>query len=448
MSKLKVNIEQVIDFIKHNKIAHFQQSIKGIYQSLYNKTGIGNDFMGWVSLPSGFPDEIIDQIRNTAKEIRDRADILVVVGIGGSYLGTRAIIEALSDPFACLYKKRKSPLIIYAGHNIGEKYLTNLLEILDDYNYALCVISKSGTTTEPAIAFRFLKSHIEKKYSKEEARKRTIIITDKNKGALRELADKEDYTSFTIPDDIGGRYSVLTAVGLLPIAVAGFDIKKLLMGAAGLEKFLKENIENFENNPVSLYAATRNALYQANKNIEILVNYEPELFYLSEWWKQLYGESEGKNHKGIFPAAVNFTTDLHSLGQYIQDGRRNLFETVISVENSRSNLPIPEDIENLDNLNYLTGRTVREVNKTARLGTMLAHVEGGVPNIRVSIPEVNEEMLGQLIYFFEMACAVSGYLLGVNPFDQPGVENYKNNMFALLGKPGFENETIRIQKIQ
>ncbi len=443
MINLNLNIDKVLDFVSYNEIKTFQPEIDKHFKTLFNKTGKGNDFLGWINLPSEIDENLIKDIESDAKKMRKIADVFVVIGIGGSYLGARAVIEALSHNFNNLLETGKNPLILFAGQNIGEDYLADLLDILDKKDYAITVISKSGTTTEPAIAFRIIKNHLEKKYGKQEAKNRIIAITDKEKGALKELSEKEGYKTYIVPDDVGGRYSVLTPVGLLPIAVAGFDIKKLITGAFEMQQ-LNEATSSMEKNPVALYAATRNALYNKGKTIEIMVNYQPTLFYLTEWWKQLYGESEGKENKGIFPAGVSFTTDLHSMGQYIQEGLRNIFETVLSVENSKRDLRIPVDKENLDKLNYLAGEKINYVNKMAETGTMLAHVSGGVPNIKITIPKINEENLGQLIYFFEMACAVSGYILGVNPFDQPGVEAYKKNMFALLGKPGFEKETNEI----
>ena len=444
MSKLQIDIKHTLDFIERDAIYSQHSIIKDIFGSLYNKTGKGNDFLGWVDLPSKMPESIINKIESTANEIKSKAEVLVVIGIGGSYLGARAVIEALSHHFGSMIGRNDFPQIIYAGHNISEDYMSDLLELLDQKDYAITVISKSGTTTEPAIAFRLIKEHMEAKYGKVEARQRIIAITDKAKGALKQLAVNETYATFIVPDDVGGRYSVLTPVGLLPIAVAGINIRELLKGALHMEKHLRDNMGYMDNNPVAIYAATRNVLYRDKKFIEIMVNYEPGLYYFTEWWKQLYGESEGKDNKGIFPAGVSFTTDLHSMGQYIQEGERHLFETVISVENPRRKLTVPSDEQNLDKLNYLAGKRISEVNHMAELGTRLAHVEGGVPNIRINIPEISAFMMGQLIYFFEMACAVSGYLLDVNPFDQPGVEAYKNNMFALLGKPGHEEATKAI----
>lgn len=445
MTNLKIDIKNVLNFVEKEKIYSFQDEIDKHFEAIYNKKGRGGDFLGWVDLPSKISQQLIDDIINTAKVVKEIADVYVVIGIGGSYLGARAVIEALGHNFYELKKNQDFPLVLFAGQNIGEDYLHDLLEVLDDKDYAISVISKSGTTTEPAIAFRIIKNHLEKKYGIEEASKRIIAITDKEKGALKTLSNKEGYKTYVVPDDVGGRYSVLTPVGLLPIAIAGFDISKLVEGARNMQKYIFNN-RKIEDNPAALYAAARNALYQKGKQIEILVNYQPNLYYFNEWWKQLYGESEGKEGKGIFPAAVNFTTDLHSMGQYLQDGLRNLFETVITVQKQNQSLKIPQDNENLDKLNYLAGKRIQEVNDMAKEGTVLAHVDGGVPNIKLSIPKINEYNLGQLIYFFEMACALSGYMLGVNPFDQPGVEAYKKNMFALLGKPGFEEETEQIRK--
>jgi glucose-6-phosphate isomerase len=445
MNSISIDISKVYDFITREEINSFDQKIHEHYASILKKTGKGNDFLGWVDLPSEIDNNLLGSIEQTANKIKQKAEVCVVVGIGGSYLGARAVIEALSNHFALLKSKRENPVILYAGQNISEDYLNNLLEILDEKEYALIVISKSGTTTEPAIAFRILKNHLEQKYGKEESRERIVAITDRAKGALKKLATDEGYQTYIVPDDVGGRYSVLTPVGLLPIAAAGYNIKELVSGAKSMEE-LNKNTASMHDNPITLYAATRNALYQKNKLVEILVNFEPNLYYITEWWKQLYGESEGKEGKGIFPAGVNFTTDLHSMGQYIQDGQRILFETILAVENPKTKLEIPFDKDDLDGLNYIAGKRLHEVNQMAELGTVLAHVEGGVPNIKISIPEVSEYYIGQLIYFFEMACAISGYMINVNPFDQPGVEAYKRNMFALLGKPGFEKETEEIKK--
>ena len=444
MKNISIDISKVYDFITREEINSFDKKIQEHHASILNKTGKGNDFLGWVNLPSEIDQTILNSIEHIASKFKNNIDVFVVIGIGGSYLGARAVIEALSHNFSSL-KKNEYPVILYAGQNISEDYLKDLLEVIDEKEYAMTVISKSGTTTEPSLAFRILKNHLENKYGKAEAKNRIIAITDESKGALKKLATDEGYQTFVVPDDVGGRYSVLTPVGLLPIAVAGYDIRKLVEGAKSMQE-LNSKTYSIDENPMALYAAARNALYNSGKSVEIMVNYQPNLFYLTEWWKQLYGESEGKEGKGIFPAGVNFTTDLHSMGQYIQDGQRILFETVLSVEKSNKKLEIPGDENNLDGLNYIAGKGLHEVNQMAELGTMLAHIEGGVPNIKINIPEVSEFYLGQLIYFFEMACAISGYILDVNPFDQPGVEAYKKNMFALLGKPGFEKETEEIKK--
>jgi len=444
MIDLKVEYNNALEAISKKDIFDFQEEINNHYNSLRSKTGKGNEFLGWVELPDEVDDELITRIERLATEIRNKSKIFVVIGIGGSYLGARAVIEALSNSFSQL-ETDGNPVIVYAGQNISEDYMTELLEVLEKNDYSLTVISKSGTTTEPAVAFRILKSHLENKYGKEEAKSRIIAITDKERGALKQLADEEGYESFIVPDDVGGRYSVLTPVGLLPIAVAGFNIRELLDGAIKMKTHI-ESSPLIKDNPVWTYAAARNALYNAGKTIEITVNYEPKLYYFTEWWKQLYGESEGKENKGIFPAGVGFTTDLHSMGQYIQDGLRNIFETVISVEKPNNELKVPMDDKNLDGLNYIAGKPLHKVNHMAETGTTLAHVDGGVPNLRIVIPNISENTIGQLIYFYEMGCAVSGYILGVNPFDQPGVEAYKKNMFALLGKSGFEKETDAINR--
>ena len=407
---------------------------------LTDGTGAGNDFLGWVKLPMDTPQELIDDINSTAATMRANCDYVVCIGIGGSYLGAKAVIEALSNSFA-QYAPAKGPKILFAGQNIGEDYLSELSEFLQDKNYGIIVISKSGTTTEPAIAFRILKDQLERQIGRQEAAKRIVAITDEHKGALRTLATSEGYKTFIIADNVGGRFSVLTPVGLLPIAVAGFDINALIGGA---EDFATATLNGTDSSG-KIYAATRNALYRHGKKIEILVNYSPKLHFFGEWWKQLYGESEGKDGKGIFPAAVDNTTDLHSMGQWIQEGERSIFETVISVEQVDRELRIPADDANLDGLNYIAGKRVDEVNKMAELGTRIAHIDGGVPNIRISVPQISEYYLGQLIYFFEAACGISGYMLGVNPFNQPGVEAYKKNMFALLEKPGYEEATKAIQ---
>ncbi|NOX87333.1 MAG: glucose-6-phosphate isomerase [Chlorobi bacterium] len=445
MSEFVFSYDKALNFVTKVEIHRFQEDIDRHFKAIYNKTGKGNDFLGWVDLPDNIGETLISRIEDAAKKMQDQSDVFVVIGIGGSYLGARAVIEALSHHFGHLRQEKKSPVILYAGNNISEDYLADLMDVLKNRDYSVAVISKSGTTTEPAIAFRILREDLESKYGTEESRRRIVAITDREKGALKQLADEKGYETFVIPDDVGGRYSVLTPVGLLPIAVAGFDIRQLLEGAKAMKALISKS-EKIDENPVSAYAAVRNALYNKGYTTEIMVNYEPRLFYFTEWWKQLFGESEGKENKGIFPAGVSFTTDLHSMGQYIQEGLRNIFETVLSVENPRRELTIPDDEKNLDKLNYIAGKAIHEVNRQAELGTMLAHVDGGVPNLRISVPEINENILGRLIYFYETACALSGYILGINPFDQPGVEAYKRNMFALLGKPGFEKETENIRK--
>ncbi len=436
---LKLDVSQIAGFIPEDFLNSLQSSVNDANKSLYSKTGKGSEFLGWLNLPGNISDNEINEINDCAALLAAKSDIIVVIGIGGSYLGARAVIDALSGNFNSLLHKneRKSPLILFAGNNISEDYHYELIQLLDKYDYSIIVISKSGTTTEPAIAFRLLKAHIEAKYGKPEAKSRIAAVTDKAKGALKKMADTEGYKTFIIPDDVGGRFSVLTPVGLLPIAAAGFNIKQLLNGAKNMMNLCTEK-KTLDENPADLYAAARYALYKNGKVIEILAGYSPNLNYIIEWWKQLYGESEGKEGKGIFPAGVNFTADLHSMGQWMQDGIRNIFETVLSIKKPEHSLIVPKDKENLDELNFLSGKRLSEVNKMAELGTMLAHVSGGVPNIIITADKIDEENLGGLIYFFEKACAVSGYLLGVNPFDQAGVEAYKKNMFALLGKPGFE----------
>ena len=444
MAGLKLDISNVYPFASEESILGFQEHVLTQLTSLNEKTGAGKNFLGWLDLPSNIPEEEINKLEEVAALLREKAEIIVVVGIGGSYLGAKSIISAKSHNFDKYKAGKKGADVIFAGQNIGEDYLSELIEVLDTRSYAIIVISKSGTTTEPAIAFRILKEHLEEKVGPGEANQRIIAITDRSKGALRELADQVGYRSFIIPDDVGGRYSVLTPVGLLPIACAGYDIREFINGAVGLKELTGPDTP-FRDNPAALYAAARNALYRNGRFIEILANYNEKLIYFSEWWKQLYGESEGKENKGIFPASVNFTADLHSMGQYIQEGERILFETVISVRNPDRQLYIPEDKGNLDQLNYLAGKRIDEVNKMAELGTLLAHIDGGVPNMRIEIPAINEYHLGELVYFFEIACGISGYLLEVNPFNQPGVEAYKKNMFALLEKPGFEDESRAIQ---
>lgn len=444
MENLKINIDKISGFISKDAASNYEKQIAGHLTALKNKTGKGNDFLGWVNLPSSITEAQFDDIERAALAFKGKAEIVVVIGIGGSYLGAKSVIEALSNSFSLLRNDNEYPVIVFAGQNIGEDYLHELMEILNQKSYGIVVISKSGTTTEPAIAFRILKSHLEDKVGKANAKDLIIAVTDAEKGALRTLSTREGYKTFVIPDDVGGRYSVLTPVGLIPIAAAGFNIRELVKGAADMEKICTTET-SLEKNPAAAYAVARNALYQAGKTVEILASYNPRLLYVNEWWKQLYGESEGKENKGIFPASVTFTADLHSMGQYIQEGLRIIFETVISINKPDNNVVIPNDPANLDTLNFLSGKRVDEVNKMAELGTMLAHVDGGVPNIRIELPKLNEYYLGQLIYFFEIACGISGYMLGVNPFDQPGVEAYKKNMFALLEKPGYEEETQKIK---
>ena len=421
-----------------------EPQVKSSQKALEEGTLPGNDFLGWLHLPSSISKEFIDEINATAATLRANCDVVVVAGIGGSYLGARAVIEALSNNFAAMMPTNGNPRVVFAGHNISEDYLSELTAFLADKKFGVINISKSGTTTETALAFRLLKKQCEDQRGKETASKVIVAITDAVKGAARITADKEGYKSFIIPDNVGGRFSVLTPVGLLPIAVAGFDIEALVKGAQDMEKGCAPTVP-FEENIAAMYAATRSALYASGKKIEILVNYQPKLHFTSEWWKQLYGESEGKENKGIFPASVDFTTDLHSMGQWIQEGERTIFETVLSIEKPNSSLIVPTDEANLDGLNFLAGKHVDEVNKMAELGTQLAHVDGGVPNMRISIPALNEYYIGQLIYFFEIGCGISGYVLGVNPFNQPGVEAYKKNMFALLDKPGYEAESKAIR---
>ncbi len=444
MKTINVDIKDVLSTVSRDDINRLEGEGAEALDKVLNGTGAGSDFLGWVNLPTETTEALLDDIIACADQLRATCDTVVAIGIGGSYLGAKAVIEALSDSFAA-YRPgvQGEPKVLFAGQNIGEDYLYELQDYLKDKRFGIIVISKSGTTTEPAIAFRLLKEQLERQLGKSEASKRIVAITDAKKGALRQLATEEGYKTFVIEDNVGGRFSVLTPVGLLPIAVAGYNIRALLEGACSMEK--ASAVPGAEN-PVEVYAATRNALYRAGKKIEILVNFNPKLHFFGEWWKQLYGESEGKDHKGIFPAAVDFTTDLHSMGQWIQDGERTIFETVITVGKANHNVIIPSDEANLDGLNYIAGKHVDEVNKMAELGTRIAHVDGGVPNILISLPALKEEYLGQLIYFFEKACGVSGYVLGVNPFNQPGVEDYKRNMFALLEKPGYEKQTEDIKK--
>ena len=446
MKSISLNITKAASFLAEDAVKAYEPKVKAAQEALENGTCEGNDFLGWLHLPSSITPEFLNEIQAVANTLREKCEVVVVAGIGGSYLGARAVIEGLGNSFAWLVNDKKNPTILFAGNNIGEDYLFELTSFLKDKKFGVTNISKSGTTTETALAFRLLKKQCEDQRGKEEAKDVIVAVTDAKKGAARTCADKEGYKSFIIPDNVGGRFSVLTPVGLLPIAVAGFDVKQLVAGAADMEKACGKDVA-FEENPAAIYAATRQALYtQAGKKIEIVCNFQPKLHYFAEWWKQLYGESEGKDQKGIFPAACDFTTDLHSMGQWIQQGERSIFETVISVETPNEKLLFPHDDENLDGLNFLEGKRVDEVNKMAELGTRLAHVDGGVPNILVNVPELNAYYLGQLIYFFEKACGISGLLEEVNPFNQPGVEAYKKNMFALLNKPGYEAESKAIQE--
>ena len=446
MKSISLNITKAASFLAEGAVKAYEPKVKAAQEALENGTCEGNDFLGWLHLPSSITPEFLDEIQAVANTLREKCEVVVVAGIGGSYLGARAVIEGLGNSFAWLVNDKKNPTILFAGNNIGEDYLYELTTYLKDKKFGVINISKSGTTTETALAFRLLKKQCEDQRGKDEAKDVIVAVTDAKKGAARTCADKEGYKSFIIPDNVGGRFSVLTPVGLLPIAVAGFDVKQLVAGAADMEKACGKDVA-FDENPAAIYAATRQALYtQAGKKIEIVCNFQPKLHYFAEWWKQLYGESEGKDQKGIFPAACDFTTDLHSMGQWIQQGERSIFETVISVETPNEKLLFPHDDENLDGLNFLEGKRVDEVNKMAELGTRLAHVDGGVPNILVNVPELNAYYLGQLIYFFEKACGISGLLEEVNPFNQPGVEAYKKNMFALLNKPGYEAESKAIQE--
>lgn len=444
MKNIQLDITKAAQFLSTDAINAWEPKVKAAQVALEQGTCPGNDFLGWLHLPSSITKEFLAELKATAQVIRENCEVVVVAGIGGSYLGARAVIEALSNSFEWLVNDGKNPVILFAGNNIGEDYLAELCDYLKNKKFGVINISKSGTTTETALAFRLLKKQCEDQRGKEEARKVIVAVTDARKGAARTTADKEGYKSFVIPDNVGGRFSVLTPVGLLPIAIAGFDIEQLVAGAADMEKATAADVP-FAENPSAIYAACRNALYQNGKKIEILVNFQPKLHYMNEWWKQLYGESEGKDGKGIFPAAVDFTTDLHSMGQWIQEGERTIFETVISIEQPNHHLLFPTDEENLDGLNFLAGKRIDEVNKMAELGTQLAHVDGGVPNMRLVVPVLNEYYLGQIIYFFEKACGISGNLLEVNTFNQPGVEAYKKNMFALLNKPGYEKESEAIR---
>ena len=446
MKNISLDITKAAQFLSEGAVKAYEPKVKAAQEALENGTCPGNDFLGWLHVPSSITPQFLDEVQAVANTLRQKCEVIVVAGIGGSYLGARAIIEALGNSFAWLVGDKTNPTIVFAGNNIGEDYLFELSAYLKDKRFGVINISKSGTTTETALAFRLLKKQCEEQRGKAEAKDVIVAITDAKRGAARAAADKEGYKTFVIPDNVGGRFSVLTPVGLLPIACAGFDIKALVNGAADMEKATAPSVP-FAENIAAQYAAVRNALYtEKGKKIEIMVNYQPKLHFIAEWWKQLYGESEGKEHKGIFPASCDFTTDLHSMGQWIQEGERSIFETVISVEQPAKKLLFPNDDENLDGLNFLAGKRVDEVNKMAELGTLLAHVDGGVPNIRISVPELNEYYIGQLIYFFEIGCGISGNVLGVNPFNQPGVEAYKKNMFALLDKPGYEAESKAIKE--
>lgn len=444
MQNIKLTIDKAYGFVSKAAVAGYEAKANSANKSLHQGDGKGNDFLGWLNLPTSIDEAHLADVENTAKILRENCEVVVVIGIGGSYLGAKAVIDALSNSFDWLQSERKSPAIVYAGQNIGEDYLFELQELLKTKKFGIISISKSGTTTEPALAFRLLKTQLEQQQGKEASKKLIVAVTDKARGALRTLAVQEGYKTYVIEDNIGGRYSVLSPVGLLPIAVAGFDIRQFVQGAVSMENLCGAET-SFDENPAALYAAVRNELYKSGKKIEILVNFHPKLHFVAEWWKQLYGESEGKDNLGIFPAAVDFTSDLHSMGQWIQEGERSIFETVISIKESNHKVLVPGDDANLDGLNFLAGKRVDEVNKMAELGTLLAHIDGGVPNLKIELPKLNEFYLGQLLYFFEKACGISGYILGVNPFDQPGVEAYKKNMFALLEKPGFEEATKAIK---
>lgn len=442
MKTIELNIQDAVYFAEKQYNSLNDCSIKAA-TTLMEGSGAGNDFLGWVNLPSSLSESLIESINQTAASLREKCDYVVCIGIGGSYLGAKAVVSALSDSFADFYAPRQNePKLLFAGQNIGEEYTAELIRLISGKRFGIIVISKSGTTTEPAIAFRLLKDLLEKQVGKEMAKDLIVAVTDEKKGALRTMADNEGYRTYVIPDNVGGRFSVLTPVGLLPIAVAGYDISKLVEGARDMERTTAHATGE---NPAILYARMRNALYNSGKKTEILVNFNPKLHFFSEWWKQLYGESEGKDGKGIFPASVDFTTDLHSMGQWIQEGERTIFETVVSVKEPAVELRVPSNAENLDGLNYMAGKRIDEVNKMAELGTVIAHKDGGVPVIHINVHSLSEYTLGQLIYFFEKACGISGYMLGVNPFNQPGVEAYKKNMFALLEKPGYEEATKEIK---
>ncbi|TXL58154.1 glucose-6-phosphate isomerase [Cerasibacillus terrae] len=446
MTHITFSYDKANPFFHPQEINYLEPFVKTAHQLLHDKIAQGNQYLGWIDLPKNYDKREFSRIKSCADKIRSDSDILLVIGIGGSYLGARAAIEMLNHSFQNFLSKeeRQAPQVIFVGHHLSSTYIEELFDVIKDKNVSINIISKSGTTTEPAIAFRIFKNYLEEKYGKEEAKKRIYATTDKEKGALKTVVNQEGYESFIIPDDVGGRYSVLTAVGLLPIAVSGISIDDMMDGAKAAMNAYDE--PSLQKNPAYQYAAVRNILYTKGKTIEMLVNYEPHLQYFSEWWKQLFGESEGKDQSGIFPTSANFTTDLHSLGQYIQEGRRDLFETVLHVQHPKHDITVEEDEQNIDGLNYLSGKTIHEINTKAYEGTILAHTDGGVPNLVVEIPRLDAYTFGYLVYFFEKACAMSGYLLGVNPFDQPGVEAYKKNMFALLGKPGFEQEKDALEK--
>lgn len=446
MTHVRFDYQNALPFFGEHELDYLKQQVKLAHEMVHNKTGAGNDFLGWVDLPTDYDKEEFARIKKAAEKIQSDSDVLVVIGIGGSYLGARAAIEMLNHSFYNILDKedRKTPQVFFIGNSISAPYLNDLMEVIKDKDVSVNVISKSGTTTEPAIAFRIFRKFLEDKYGVEEAKTRIYATTDKEKGALKTLANEEGYESFVIPDDVGGRYSVLTAVGLLPIAVSGINIDDMMQGAQKAQQEL--SVEDLDKNPAYQYAAVRNILYNKGKTIEMLINYEPALQYFAEWWKQLYGESEGKDFKGIYPSSANFSTDLHSLGQYVQEGRRDIFETVLHVEEPKSDWTIEAEEQDLDGLNYLAGKTMDYVNEKAYQGTLLAHTDGQVPNLIVHLPKLDAYTFGYVVYFFEIACAISGYLLGVNPFDQPGVEAYKKNMFALLGKPGFEAEKEELEK--
>lgn len=435
MNAINLSTEYLQRFVTTDDLAQVVPEIQEAQRHLLKGDSLGNDFLGWIDLPEEIDEKLIEKIQTDVNRLAPKSRLFVVIGIGGSYLGARAVIEALQSEFAPL-EKREFPYVIYAGHTLCEDYYCQLMRLLDEYDYSVAVISKSGTTTEPAVAFRMVKAHLENKYGKEEARERIIAITDARKGALHDIAQEAGYSTYVIPDNVGGRFSVLTPVGLIPIAMSGYDIRKLLQGAREMRRICKEKNE-LQENPALLYAALRNILYRKGRKVEMLVNFQSNLRYISEWWKQLYGESEGKQGKGILPHSLSFTTDLHSMGQYVQDGERLMFETVVSIARPNEHVGIPRDEQNLDGINYLLEKSLTDINHCAELGTIQAHNDGGVPIIRIELPCVNEEVLGQLLYCFEFACGVSGYTLGVNPFDQPGVEAYKKNMFHHLGKPGF-----------